>query len=206
MKKLEFLKSIVESLMTPNNESLKLSLNNVHAEGLFSLVVSGTEHGRLTRIFIADKKLRPFDVQLHTHRYPIRITAIKGKIRHHLAERTPHTDFTTIKISEYEYKSPLNGGFGLKYISDINIKCSDYILPLGASIKMEVDDFHTVSCSKGSMWIVEEYGFEKNCSRILGVPFVIEQLYSTPEQFQLNDKFQLVMRELKKIIQNYELV
>src|SRR6185369_8910970 len=116
MEKLEFLKQIVEDLKNFNNPSIKLSLNNVHAEGLFSLVISGTEHGKLTRVFIADKRLAPFDVQLHTHRYPLQITAVKGIIKHHLAERVSEPDFTSINIPEYEYKSFLNGGFGLKYL------------------------------------------------------------------------------------------
>ena len=206
MEKLEFLKSIVEALKAFDNPSIKLSLNNVHAEGLFSLVVSGTEHGKLTRVFIADKRLNPFEVQLHTHRYPLRITAIKGIIKHHLAERVSVPDFTSISIPEYEYKSFLNGGFGLKYMKNTDIKCSDFIIPLGASINMGIQDFHTVSCSKGSIWIVEEQGFETHSSIVLGIPFVVDSLYSEPAMFQLNDKRQLVIREVKKIIQNYELV
>lgn len=201
----EKLKSIIESLIDPQNESIKMSMNHVHAPGLFSLVVSGDEFGKLTRIFIATKKLKPFSVQFHTHRYPIVLTSIRGDITHHLAvesEKSPET----VQLSEYLYHSFMNGGNGLQYLNEINIKCSDYKIPTGSIIDLGIDDFHTMSCSKGSIWIVEEKGFQEKCSRVLGVPFVVDGLYTKPEMFQINDKIQLVIRELKKINLAYELV
>ena len=205
MKKIDYFKQLNEIFKNPNNDSLNMSINDAHVEGLFSLVISGTEHGQLTRVFIADKKLNPYEVQLHTHRYPIKITSIKGDIKHYVATEVD-CDLGTCQMSEFEYKSPLNGGDGLEYIKETKVMINDFSIPKGSSIKMGVDEFHTVSCSKGSIWIVEEQGFEVDSSRILGVPFVVDGLYNPPKQFQVNDKFQEVHREVKKILLDYQIV
>lgn len=183
--------------------SLDLSITDVHAKGLFSLVVDGTEFGKLTRIFIADKKIKPFDVQLHTHRYPLRLTTICGKFTHHLAIETPQPQYNS-KMTKYSYKSFLLGGSGLSYLDEVNVVFEDYLVPPASQIELGVEDFHTVSVSKGTMWIVEELGFEKDSSEVLGVPFITEGLYNQPEMFQVNDKCQLVLKELKKIIREYD--
>ncbi len=190
---------IIESIKKPNKESLKLSLNNVHAEGVFSLVVQGTEFGRLTRVFIADKKLTPFQVQLHTHRYPLKIFAISGNITHHTATLVSKSDPNSLCMPKYRYQSPLNDGFGLEYLNDVYVKCYDYKLPIGGLIELEPDNFHTISCSKGSIWVVQELGFQEESSATLGVPFVLDGLYTEPAMFQINEKHMLVMKELAKI-------
>lgn len=206
MQKIEFLKQILEHLKNPSNESLKLSMADTHNKGIFSLVISGIEFGKLTRIFIADTKLKPYEVQLHTHRYPIRLTTIKGNIKHYLAKEVDYVDSTTVSLSEFEYKSPLNGGKGLSYLKETNVTIKDFYIPNGSTIAMSPIEFHTMSCSKGSIWIVEELGFKTESSRVLGIPFVTDGLYNPPLPFQVNDKCQTVAREIKKIILNYELV
>lgn len=204
--KVELLKKIVEKLTTPNNESIKMSLTNVHAKGMFSLVIDGVEPGKLTRMFIANNKLKPYDVQLHTHRYPIRLTAIKGEIKHYLADVVDEKTSKTVNLSHYKYQSFLNGGKGLEYLNNIDVEVTDFIIPNGSTIEMTTTEFHTVSCSKGSMWVVEELGFETDYSEVLGIPFVADGLYGEPKMFQLNDTIQLVIKELKKLISHYELV
>ena len=77
MKKIDYLKKIYSMLKAPNKKRLAMSMKDTHHKGVFSLVIGGTEFGKLTRVFIASEKLKPYKVQLHTHRYPIRITAIK---------------------------------------------------------------------------------------------------------------------------------
>lgn len=205
MNKLEYIKKIYNLVKSPNKESLKLSLADTHHNGIFSLVVDGTEFGELTRIFISESKLNPFDVQLHTHRYPIQLTAIKGNITHFLAFKSYVEDLNTVSMSEFEYKSPLNGGNGLKYIQESNFIIKDYKMPIASSVIMSENDFHTMSCSKGSIWIVEEQGFKTDSSRVLGTPFTVDGLYNEPKMFSINDKCQIVAKELKKIILDYEL-
>lgn len=200
---MELFERILNKLQTPNNESLKMSMNHCHVRGMFSLVVDGQDFGKLTRIFIAENKLKPFDVQLHTHRYPIRLTTIKGDINHHNALKDENG---TVSISEYTYKSFLNGGNGLKYVGETKINCFDYKLPIGSTVNLGIYDYHTMSCAKNSIWIVEELGFKTQESSVLGVPFVLDGLYSEPTMFQINDKSQVVIRELKKILENYRLV
>tara|TARA_R110002153_G_scaffold242921_1_gene398170 strand:- start:57 stop:677 length:621 start_codon:yes stop_codon:yes gene_type:complete len=206
MDKLKFLKQIYELLKNPNQDSLKLSMTDVHHNNIFSLVIKGTEFGELTRVFIANEKLKPFDVQLHTHRYPIKLTTIKGNIKHYVAFRSEIMDAHTVSLSEFEYKSPLNGGSGLKYDKETNVIIKDYSVPVGSTLEMDYKEFHTMSCSKNSIWIVEEQGFKTDTSRVLGVPFVTDELYNEPKSFQVNDNCQLVAREIKKMILDYELV
>lgn len=203
MKKQEFFKKILDLLNNPNQESLKLSMNDVHHKGLFSLVIGGVEFGKLTRVFIANEKIKPFEVQLHSHRYPIRLTTIKGKIKHFAAFRSEVVDCHTVSLSEFDYKSPLNGGNGLKYLQETNVIIKDYILPIGASLEMTENEIHTVSCSKGSIWIVEELGFKTDKSQVLGVPFITDGLYQEPKSFQVNDNHQLVKKEVAKILLDY---
>jgi hypothetical protein len=179
---------------------------DTHHEGIFSLVVEGAEFGKLLRVFIADTELRPFEVQLHTHRYPIQLTVIKGEIRHYVAYRSEIVDCHTVTLSEFEYKSPLNGGKGLSFLKETNVVIKDYSLPIGSTLQMTSNEFHTMSCSKGSMWIVQEQGFETESSRVLGVPFITDGLYNPPKSFQINDKVQLVAKSLKEIINNYDAI
>jgi hypothetical protein len=206
MSKLEFLKKVYDYLKNPNIESLNLSMADTHHNGLFSLVISGTEFGNLTRVFISDTDLFPFEVQLHTHRYPIRLTTIKGSIKHFVAFRSEFVDCDTVELSEFNYKSPLNGGNGLSYEKETNVIIKDYHLPVGSTLQMTENEFHTVSCNKGSIWIVEEQGFVNDFSRVLGVPFITDGLYNPPASFQVNDKVQIVTKEIKKLILDYEVV
>lgn len=204
MSQLQHFKRIYGLVKKPNLNSLLLSLADTHHKGVFSLVIHGEDFGRLIRVFIADKKIKPYEVQLHSHRYPLRITVIKGNVRHYIALRTHTTNSNTVQLSEFEYKSPLNGGSGLKHIQDGIFVIKDNCLPIGASIEMSEKDIHTMSCSKGSIWIVEELGFKTESSIVLGVPFITEGLYNKPEMFQINDHFQIFVKELKQIINHYE--
>jgi len=206
MSKLEFLKKIYDYLKNPNIESLNLSMADTHHKDLFSLVINGNVFGNLTRVFIADNDLLPYEVQLHTHRYPIKLTTIKGNIKHFVAYRSEVVDCHTVSLSEFNYKSPLNGGNGLSYEKETNVIIKDYHLPTGSTLQMTENEFHTVSCDKGSIWIVEEQGFVNDFSRVLGVPFVTEGLYNPPASFQVNDKCQIVAKEIKKLILDYEVV
>jgi len=204
MERLKLLKRVQYCLRSGSPDSLNLSLNNVHSEGLFSLVVDNVEFGKLTRVFIAEKKIKPFDVQFHTHRYPIRLTTIKGQFKHHVAKECYRKEVDTCTISKFDYKSFLNGGSGLKYEKEVEIVVSDYTIPNGSTIEMNTVEYHTVSCAKGTIWIVQELGFEKDSSKVLGVPFIVDSLYTKPEMFQINDKAQLVLREISKMISEYE--
>lgn len=204
--KLKFLKKIHDSLNNPNQDSLILSMANTHHEGIFSLVIEGTEFGNLTRIFIVNETIKPFAVQLHTHRYPIKLTILNGDIKHHIASRTDIENSESVILSEYEYKSPLNDGDGLKYIKESSVIVKDYNLPIGSTIQMSNEEFHTISCSAGSIWIVEELGFVTKSSRVLGIPFVTNEFYNKPNSSEIYDYCQLVAEVIKKMIHNYELV
>lgn len=177
-----------------DEKTLSMSLSDVHAKGMFSLVISGNEPGKLIRVFIAKEKLRAFDVAMHTHRYPVKITAIKGKINQIIGTPTVNDIYPVMSV--YNYKSFLNGGEGLSYINETPVIINEFTQPISSCLKMGSDIFHTMSCSKGSIWIVEEMGFETDSSKVIGIPFTSENLYNKPEMFQVNHAAQLVLKEL----------
>jgi hypothetical protein len=206
MTKLDFLKTIYKFIKEPNLKSLELSMCDVHHKGVFSLVIAGENFGNLTRVFISDEEINPCAIQFHTHRYPIRLTTIKGNIRHHVAVICNELTASANSMSLFEYNSPLNGGSGLKYLKEERVSIRDYFLPIGTSLYMNEKEFHTVSCSPGSIWVVEELGFKNNGSLVLGSPFVTEGLYKPCSSFQINDKCQIVYKEVKKLILDYETI
>lgn len=206
MKKIDLFKLILSMLDSATPETLGKSMYNVHHDGVFSLVIRGTENGKLMRVFFADKKIKPYAVQLHSHRYDILLTTIKGNIKHHIAVPSKSTDIESLEMSSFEYFSPLNGGSGLSYIGESYYIIKDHSIPVGATSYLTHKDIHTMSCSKGSIWIVEELGFSSESSIVLGIPFVLDGLYTPPSQFQINDKCQILRKELKSLISHYELV
>lgn len=194
---------LYEMMKNPSKESLDMSLANCHIDGVFSLVVGGNEHGKLTRVFIATKKIKPFDIQFHTHRYNLRIGVIHGNFTHHTALEGFTSDLYSgeaVSLKSYEYKSPLNGGTGLVGTGEscYILKTSD--IPIGGELYLPYDLLHTVSCAKGTIWVVQELGFEDDSSTVLGVDFTTDGLYTEPKQFQVNDMFQTVLGKLKKLV------
>jgi len=210
MSLLEEFQAFTRIMANPNQDALAKSMDDVHHPGVFSLVIAGTENGQLIRVFVADKKIKPFAVQLHTHRYRLKLTVLKGEVKHHVAEfATPYRlrqDCVTmpkqaVGLDKYKYRSPLNGGTGLEYAGYEMVGLSEYAMPVGSRVFMNTTDAHTVSCSKGSMWLVEEQGFVEDHSYVWGVPFVLEGLYKKPAQYQVNDMFQRVLLHLRKLVQ-----
>lgn len=182
----------------PNVESLQMSMNDVHQKGLFSLVVGGTENCKLTRIFIAKNKIKPFAAQLHSHVYDLNIGVIKGTFLHHSAHECGR-NAKGVNLGTYKYQSPLNGGAGLEYIEDKPYSLYDNYVPETGSFYLNHNDIHTVSASKGTMWIVEELGVKSKSSIVVGKRFIVDGLYNQPKQYQVNDMYQIVKRELEII-------
>ena len=200
-KQLDYLLQIQEYFKNPDKDALSKSLRDVHCKGLFSLVINGTEHGRLTRVFIATEKIKPMQIQLHSHRYGITLTPLNGVVMEHTFNNAVGLGCFTSSL--FNYKSPLNGGNGLEYVRDVKGFITSQYLPIGCSTKMGGNDIHTISCSKGSIWIVEEQGFSQDSSLVIGTPFITENLYKEPKQFEVNDNFQLVSIKLDEIINSY---
>lgn len=201
---------VLDKMQQPSKEALEMSLADCHVKGVFSLVIDGDRdengnliRGTLTRVFIATKKIKPFDIQMHSHRYNLTIGVVSGSFTHHIADECRISQSSTENIvttKKYEYKSPLNGGSGLKYIGKSRHKLSSYSIPIGAEISLPCDLIRTVSVSKGTIWIVKEGGFRTDSSVVLGVPFQTEGLYNAPKQYQINDMFTLVKEKLEKVI------
>lgn len=188
------MKRFLNLLKIATPEMLNMSIDQCHGDGLFSLVFGGTEHGMLTRAFIAKKEIKPFDIQLHSHRYDLNLIVVKGLFRHHVASHK----MCKIKLPAYTYKSPLNGGEGLTAdeLFPFSGCVEDYIVPPTGELSLQHDEIHTVSCEAGTIWIVEELGFMSDSSRVLGKDFVVDNLYQRPSQYQINDAIQILTRAL----------
>ena len=88
----------------------------------------------------------------------------------------------------------------MSYVQETPVDLFNVDLPVGSEITLSHNDIHTVSCSKGSVWIVKEKGFKTKESVVLGVPFITEGLYNAPKQYQVNDVYQMVLSKLRKIV------
>lgn len=186
-----------------NKESLDMSIADCHIKGCFSLVVGGTEHGKLTRVFIATQKINPFDIQFHSHRYDLKLGVIHGVFEHHVAlEDIPQSYYygESVKLKSYEYKSPLNGGDGLRAVGESVWNLKSYRVPVGGEMYLPSDLIHSVSCKKGTIWVVQEQGFNCDSSIVLGNDFSTEGLYNEPKQFQVNNMYEQVLTRLKKLV------
>lgn len=194
---------ILKYMENPNKESLEMSINNCHIKGCFSLVINGCENGLLTRVFVATKKIKPFDIQFHSHRYDLRIGVIHGVFNHHIATEDTEESLhygESVRMKSFDYTSPLNGGNGLKKLDESNWNLKTHNIPVGGELFLPSELIHSVSCDKGSIWVVQELGFVSDSSTVLGNSFSTEGLYSKPEQFQINNMYEQVFEKLKKLV------
>ncbi len=200
------IKNIFDKLKAATTMSLDMSLGDVHAKGLFSLVVHGHEAGRLTRAYLAGRRVKPFDAQFHSHTYDLKITVIQGRVIHHVAKTLNAPEQGALKIPAYKYKSRLNGGDGaFRYSHDQFVSMEEYVIPPAATIYLSHQDIHTVSCSKGAIWVVEELGFKAKDTLLLGSPFCVDDLYRKPEQFEVNNNYQRMRRATQKLMNEHAL-
>ena len=198
------LKKLRAILVNPDPESLELSLDDVHHPGLFSLVVGGTEAGKLTRIFIADTGIPIGAVQLHQHRYGIRLTTLKGLVVQHEAVRCDPGVGGAVRLNIFKYKSPLNGGDGLTYSGNDLFTLRMFPVPICGSLEMYHTEFHTISCGSGAMWMVEELGFKSDSSAVLGVPFDTDGLYTKVSAGRVDTQRIHVLRVVENLIKKFE--
>lgn len=203
----DFLIKLLAKLNNPDQASLDMSLADCHVKGLFSLVVSGTEHGKLTRIFISTKDIKPLDIQYHSHRYNLFLYPLHGNIVHHVAGKydysNTHKPLNLVTFDVFKYQSPLNGGNGLTYETFDSYLLSKYHFPIGGRIHLFNSELHTVSCSAGSIWVVNEGGFKSDHSLVLGVPFTLDNLYRNATQHEIDEMLLKVKDVVNNLLSNY---
>ncbi|MDA8708609.1 hypothetical protein N9M10_04470 [Hellea sp.] len=200
------IQTLYEKIKTAGPASLAMSMGDVHAKGLFSLVFHGQLAGQLTRAYLAEKKVSPFDAQLHSHSYDLKITVLRGRVTHHTATMLETSAQGAIEMPTYKYKSALNGGDGvLRYVDERSILIDEYVIPPAATLYLKHSDVHTVSCSKGAIWVVEELGFRANETTVLGSPFCVDDLYRKPKQFEINNAYQKLRRTAQALIDDHAL-
>lgn len=139
------------------------------------------------------------------------ITCLQGEIVHHRAfERTNSRD-SNISIQKYRYSSGITGDSKLTYANEIDIELCSYNIPIGSTLYLKEEDYHTMSCSANSIWLVEEYtkyseeyyegGFP---SYVLGVPFSTYNLYNPiVSSKELDSYLDILEKCIKKLLSNY---
>lgn len=203
--------TLLDKMQTLKQLPAKYHLMDCHADGLFSLVIDGEMDkdgnflsGTLTRVFIATKKIKPFTIQLHSHKYDLTIGVIHGCFQHHIADVTNDIDFVNIvgktRMKRYQYKSPINGESSLEYLDQRFYSLSSNHTPVGGEIFLPHDLIHTVSCDKGTIWVVQEHELKTDSNIVLGVPFKTTKLYKQPTQEEVSKMGILVYEKLKDIM------
>ncbi len=192
-----------ELIHNTTNKALGMSLKDVHAPELFSLVFHCDENKRLKRAFMAGKEIQPYEIQLHTHRYPLRITVLRGRVVHHRAvvssECNKDQHQGIVKMDSMSYRSAIESDGRVEVVvEDVELALKDFTLPVGCSVELTEHDIHTVSCAKDAIWVVEELPIDEPCeyTRMYGVPFSVTEMYRKPS-FQHTF---LMQRELTRTI------
>ena len=142
-------------------ETLDLSMGDVHHKGLYSVVIGGTEHGELTRVFIATEKIEPFALKLHSHTYDLKLGVVKGVFQH----------FQAIELS---------------YIAHAPFSITNHYVPLGGEVFLKSTEIHTVAVEPGTMWIIQECGKKSDTSIVVGEKFTTENLYTKLKRLEID--------------------
>lgn len=184
-------------------DTLDLSMADVHHKGLYSIVIGGTEHGELTRVFIATEKIEPYALKLHSHTYDLRLGVIKGVFQHFQAVECGEgaKGPGSIYLDKYEYKSPLNGGNGLKYIKRAPYSIMNHYVPPSGEVFFDSSIIHTVAVEAGTIWIIKECGKKTETSIVLGEKFTTENLYNKMDRGEISDIFLKLKTRLDKIVE-----
>lgn len=184
-------------------DTLDLSMADVHHKGLYSIVIGGTEHGELTRVFIATEKIEPYALKLHSHTYDLRLGVIKGVFQHFQAVECGEgaKGPGSIYLDKYEYKSPLNGGNGLKYIKRAPYSIMNHYVPPSGEVFFDSSIIHTVAVEAGTIWIIKECGKKTETSIVLGEKFTTENLYNKMDRGEISDIFLKLKNRLDKIVE-----
>lgn len=184
-------------------DTLDLSMADVHHKGLYSIVIGGTEHGELTRVFIATEKIEPYALKLHSHTYDLRLGVIKGVFQHFQAVECGEHALGPfcVYLDKYEYKSPLNGGNGLMYIKHAPYAIMNNYIPPCGEVFLDSSVIHTVAVEAGTMWIIKECGKKTKSSIVLGEKFTTENLYTKINRNEISDIFIKLKKCLDVIVE-----
>ena len=186
----------------PNRQNIDMSLKNTHVKGMYSIVLNIDKEGNLFRVFYATEEIKPYEIALHEHRYNLTLGFIDGCIKQHSLIETYGEDYTyeRIALPKFKYETTLKDGNGLTYIEDIFAYIISTDMPIYSSVYLDMDDVHTISCTKGSMWIVREENYlniDKKISHVYGKPFTTDGLYDKISDEEYNNIFNLIKDKLK---------
>lgn len=130
------------------------AIANCHAPGLYSIPVNVREHS-VDRIFI-DTLGKAHTVAPHNHRYPLRLTVLRGELTHSVWEPDPTG---AIEMWRYQWHSPLTGHAGRFALKDeassrFNVS-TDWMSP-GEYVHLRPEQYHSLGTDPGAVWMVTE--------------------------------------------------
>lgn len=196
---IEVYERALDALKDPNNQvPQKYSLSHCHHSGLYSITISG-EPGRLLRAFMATYPINPFAIQLHTHKYGICLTHVKGNIGHLRAIEAPSGETLMYRreyISGVAHDEPPH----IHQKVQVTLDITNTLIAPHSQVALDHDDIHTVYCDEGSIWLVEEMGYDKDTSFVYGGPVDTSAFYKKVPGFILNNKIHTLKRELYNLI------
>lgn len=202
---IDFFKYCSDVLSDIRFDSLSKTLLNVHHDGLHSLVIQGVDNGNLLRVFIATEDIEPLAISLHSHKYSLDIGVVNGGFTHYMAIPTYNSIVSGgIGSPKYKYISKIDGDGGFKYIGDIVYNIHTYPVPAGSVIHLSNTDIHSVSCKKGTIWIINELGNVSDSNIVVGSPFATDNMYLKPTTDQISGLLDIFSRSLRHLINKLE--
>ena len=144
------------------NWILNNSYKDCHIKGLHSIAINSND-GYLSRVFITDDnhELTKDAIAVHSHRYSLGITVLKGYIHHRLYFPTkdvfPYND--AIRLQSFRYHSKLNENKGCfsKYGGSMLFDTNLSVLHPNSYIYLKSSDLHDVYClQQVNAWLCVE--------------------------------------------------
>ena len=110
----------------------------------------------MTRAFIAADATGLKTVAPHSHRTSIKITLLRGLVRHDIIDTTRDGGMGDAVAHTYESKLLGGAGLGQGFETSWDFRDRQVLSHPGDWIVLNYRDVHTVSWTEGSIWVVEE--------------------------------------------------
>lgn len=151
-------------LNNADEETLMMSLDNCHIEGLTSIVLKKEADGSLLRAFLSQAHLsynrvgELWEFGFHNHKYDIDISLISGQVYNLTAKESFEGDPASHQVYKYKFNSYIDGQKKVAQHSSANLKILNSELLSTKPIHLSCDTLHTIYIPlylEGS-WFVKE--------------------------------------------------
>ena len=148
---------------------------NMHLPGLHSITLIDDDKRRV-RVYIATEDIKPGQLAFHAHAYDLCLHVMRGELRHETAsfvvDRSP-THKEQERFAAYEHRREKGGTFFYTIDPTITYRAVERrakIVQQGKEVWLHADDYHTLECAKGTVWLICEQPFEHPPQCLVYVP------------------------------------